>query len=125
MKAELTRLKNRREELTKELEMLSDREERLRAKTGVLERMLRARRSVREPKQFDRGQERLKASEGFAERRDQSEDFDWRTQLVEPSLRGGRQSPTGVAVTTRSGSKPRRVRLQQNAIFSWSYKKLP
>lgn len=115
MKVELKSLQNRRKELTKELKLLSEKEEVLLAKTRVLEGMLKIRRKTEKPEQFEKAQEKLKALEDFVEKKNWSKDFDLRAQLA----------TTGRASISRNGSKLNRVRLKRNAIFSWSYKKLP
>jgi len=117
MNAELMHLKDRRKDLTKELDLLSEREEVLRAKTHVLEKLLRT-QGIGTPKQAVKGQKWLETAEGMAEGRNWTENANLRTQLVMPDPRGSQLLPA-------SGSKLFRVRLKKNAIFSWRYTKLP
>ncbi|MDH5449122.1 MAG: hypothetical protein OEX01_09020 [Candidatus Bathyarchaeota archaeon] len=125
MKVELKSLQNRRKELTKELKLLSEKEEVLLAKTRVLKGMLKIRRKTEKPKQFEKAREKLEALEGFVEKKNWSKDFDFRAHLVTPIPRGNRLVTTGGTSISRNDSKLNRVRLKRNATFSWSYKKLP
>lgn len=117
MNAELIGLRDRRNDLTKELALLSERIEVLRAKTCVLEKMLNTRESGG-PKHPVKGQRGLETAEAFAGERNWTENADSRTQPVMPNPRGSQLSRAG-------GSKLIRVRLRKNTIFSWNYTKLP
>jgi hypothetical protein len=117
MNTELVGLRNRRNDLTKELARLSEREEVLRTKACVLEKMLNTRESGG-PKHPVKGQKGLATAEAFAEKRNWTENADSRTQPAIPNPRGNQLSRAG-------GSKFIRVRLKKNTIFSWNYTKLP
>ena len=125
MKVELKSLQNRRKELTKELKLLSEKEEVLLAKTRVLKGMLKIRRKTEKPKQFKKAQKKLKALEDFVEKNNWSKDFDLRTQLITPIPHENQLATTHGTSISRNDSKLNRVRLKRNATFSWSYKKLP
>ena len=124
MKKELKSLRKRRKELTKKMKLLDEKEEILLAKARVLEGMLKFRRKTK-PEQFERAREKLKALEDLVEKENWSKDFDLGTQLMTPILRGDQLARTGETSISRNESKIHRVRLKRNAIFSWSYKKLP
>jgi len=118
MNAELMSLKDRRNDLTKELALLSEREEVLRAKTHVLAKML-DNRSIGTPKQAAKRQEGLETAEGFVEERDRTEEVDRRTPPVTPD-------PHRNQLSSINDSKLTQVRLKKkNAIFSWRYTRLP
>jgi len=125
MKAELRNLQNRRKKLTKELNLLNEKEEVLLAKTRMLEGMLNIRRKIEKSQQFEKAREKLKVLEDFVEKRDWSKDFDFSAQLVTQVSRGNRLLTIGENSISMNGSKLNRVRLKGNATFSWSYKKLP
>ncbi len=122
MTAELGRLQDRRAKLTKELKLLSERESVLLAKLSVLEGKSKIRERMEIPHRFGEAQKKLRALEDFVE--NEKGNFNLEAPLMIPTFS---QNPTVTDGTPilRDDSNLNTVRLKQNMILSWSYKKLP
>ncbi|UCB61025.1 MAG: hypothetical protein JSW72_02935 [Candidatus Bathyarchaeota archaeon] len=122
MTAELERLQDRRVKLTKELKLLSERESFLLAKLSVLEGKSKIRERMETPQRFGEAQKKLRALEDFVE--NEKGNFNLEAPLMIPMFSRNPTVTDGTPIL-REDSNLNTVRLKQNMILSWSYKKLP